>query len=180
MSDELLDRIRIAMRTVPDFPIDGIMFRDITPVLGEPGLLASIADRFARDIKELGWEPDAIIGPEARGFIFGPMIAERLGIGFVPVRKPGKLPASTIQVEYSLGYGSNVLEIHDDALQEGQKAIIVDDLLATGGTISACVKLCKQLGAEVTGAAFLIELEGLGAREAIAPVQAHALLSYPA
>tara|TARA_S200000501_G_scaffold253889_2_gene237936 strand:- start:139 stop:681 length:543 start_codon:yes stop_codon:yes gene_type:complete len=180
MDDDLLNRIRGTVRTVPDFPIEGIMFRDITPVLGEPGLLSSITDRFAEDLQKLGWEPEAIVGPEARGFIFGPLLAERLGCGFVPVRKPGKLPSSTRTVEYSLEYGSNTLEIHEDAIQPGQRIVIIDDLLATGGTISACTSLCEELGAEVLGALFLIELDGLGAREAIGPVKAHALLSYPA
>ena len=180
MDDDLLNKIRGTVRTVPDFPIEGIMFRDITPVLGEPGLLSSITDRFAEDLQKLGWEPEAIVGPEARGFIFGPLLAERLGCGFVPVRKPGKLPSSTRTAEYSLEYGSNTLEIHEDAIQHGQRIVIIDDLLATGGTISACTSLCEELGAEVLGALFLIELDGLGAREAIRPVKAHALLSYPA
>ena len=180
MDDDLLNRIRGTVRTVPDFPIEGIMFRDITPVLGEPGLLSSITDRFAEDLQKLGWEPEAVVGPEARGFIFGPLLSERIGCGFVPVRKPGKLPSSTRRVEYSLEYGSNALEIHEDAIQPGQRVVIIDDLLATGGTISACASLCEELGAEVLGALFLIELDGLGASEAIEPVKAHALLSYPA
>ena len=178
--DELLSRITDSVRTVPNFPIEGVMFRDITPILSEPGLASSITDRFVTDLHQLGWEPDLVVGPEARGFIFGPLIADRLGCGFVPVRKPGKLPSSTRRVEYSLEYGSNALEIHEDALKPGQRVVIVDDLLATGGTISACTRLCEGLGAEVLGALFLIELEGLGAREAIDPVNAHALLSYPA
>jgi len=180
MADELLERIRGAVRTVPDFPIAGIMFRDITPVLSEPGLMSSIADRFAQDLSNLNWKPNAVVGPEARGFIFGPILADRLGIGFVPIRKPGKLPASTRRVEYSLEYGTNTLEMHEDALTPGQQVIIVDDLLATGGTISACAQLCEDAGAQVLGALFLIELLGLGAREAIAPIQAHALLEFPA
>tara|TARA_B100001123_G_C14652509_1_gene766225 strand:- start:1 stop:543 length:543 start_codon:yes stop_codon:yes gene_type:complete len=180
LDDDLLSLIRDTIRTVPDFPIEGIMFRDISPVLSKAGLLTSVIDRLAKDVVEKGWVPDVVIGPEARGFIFGPMLAERLGTGFVPVRKPGKLPSSTIQIEYELEYGSNILEMHDDALEEGQKTLIADDLLATGGTISACADLCKKLGAKVTGAVFLIELEGLGARESIAPVEAHALISYPA
>ena len=178
--DELLSRITESVRTVPDFPIEGVMFRDITPVLGEPGLVSSITDRFVTDLKKLGWKPDSVVGPEARGFIFGPLLADRLGCGFVPIRKPGKLPSSTKRVDYSLEYGSNALEIHEDAIQPGQRVVIIDDLLATGGTISACARLCEELGAEVLGALFLIELVGLGAREAIEPVKAHALLSYPA
>ena len=180
MEDELLSRIKSTIRTVPDFPIEGVMFRDITPVLGEPGLVSSITDRFVADLQQLQWAPDVIVGPEARGFIFGPLLADRLGCGFVPVRKPGKLPAASRRVEYSLEYGSNSLEMHEDAIEPGQNAIIIDDLLATGGTISACARLCEESGANVLGALFVIELDGLGARENIAPVQAHSLVTYPA
>ena len=180
MSDDLTRRLKDAIRTVPDFPIEGVMFRDITPVLGEPGLVSSITDQFAEALQKLGWRPDVIVGPEARGFIFGPLLADRLGCGFVPVRKPGKLPAPSRRVEYSLEYGSNALEMHEDAIEPGQKAVIIDDLLATGGTISACASLCEQSGATVQGALFLIELDGLGAREEIAPVKAHSLVTYPA
>ena len=180
MSNDLTRRLKDAIRTVPDFPIEGVMFRDITPVLGEPGLVSSITDQFAEDLQKLGWRPDVIVGPEARGFIFGPLLADRLGCGFVPVRKPGKLPAPSRRVEYSLEYGSNALEMHEDALAPGQKAVIIDDLLATGGTISACASLCEQSVATVQGALFLIELDGLGARDEIAPVKAHSLVTYPA
>ena len=178
--DDLLSRITDSVRTVPDFPIEGIMFRDITPVLGKPGLVSSITDRFVSDLQRLHWDPEVIVGPEARGFIFGPLLADRLRCGFVPVRKPGKLPAPSRRVEYSLEYGSNVLEIHEDAIEPGQKVIIIDDLLATGGTITACAKLCEELGADVLGALFVIELEGLDARTKIAPVRAHSLITYPA
>ncbi|MDP6912745.1 MAG: adenine phosphoribosyltransferase [Candidatus Thalassarchaeaceae archaeon] len=180
MSNDLTRRLKDAIRTVPDFPIEGVMFRDITPVLGEPGLASSITDQFVEDLQQLGWRPDVIVGPEARGFIFGPLLADRLGCGFVPVRKPGKLPAPSRRVEYSLEYGSNALEMHEDAIEPGQKAVIIDDLLATGGTISACASLCEQSGATVQGALFLIELDGLGARDEIAPVKAHSLVTYPA
>ena len=180
MSNDLTRRLKDAIRTVPDFPIEGVMFRDITPVLGEPGLVSSITDQFVEDLQQLGWRPDVIVGPEARGFIFGPLLADRLGCGFVPVRKPGKLPAPTRRVEYSLEYGSNALEMHEDAIEPGQKVVIIDDLLATGGTISACESLCEQSGATVQGALFLIELDGLGARDEIAPVKAHSLVTYPA
>ena len=180
MSDELIERIGQTIRTIPDFPIEGIMFRDITPVLSEPGLLSLISDRFAEESRSNGWQPDAVIGPEARGFIFAPMLAERIGASFVPVRKPGKLPFETRSVEYELEYGSNTLEMHSDSLSQGDKVVIVDDLIATGGTISACVELCQGFGAEVLGALFLIELTGLGAREAISPIPVHALMEYPA
>ncbi len=180
MSDELLQSLRDAIRTVPDFPIKGIMFRDITPMLGDPGLLSGITERFAVDIGDLGWRPDVIVGPEARGFIFGPLLAIELGVGFVPVRKQGKLPASTRQVEYSLEYGTNVLEMHEDALSSGQRVVIIDDLLATGGTVSACVELCEEAGAEVVGSLSVIELVGLGARGRLDPVPVHTLVEFPA
>ncbi len=180
MSDELLEALRGAIRTVPNFPLEGIMFRDITPVIGDPGLMSGITKRFARDLKGLGWRPDAVVGPEARGFIFGPLLADSLSIPFVPIRKPGKLPADTISAEYNLEYGSNILEMHTDALISGQRVVIVDDLLATGGTVGACAELCDAQGAEVVGALFVIELTGLGAREALSSVPVHALVEFPA
>tara|TARA_B100000749_G_C18248843_1_gene391474 strand:+ start:70 stop:612 length:543 start_codon:yes stop_codon:yes gene_type:complete len=180
MSDELLQSLRGAIRTVPDFPQEGIMFRDITPVLSNPGLMSAITDLFAHDMEDLGWRPEAVVGPEARGFIFGPLLANHLGIAFIPVRKPGKLPADTIHAEYNLEYGSNTLEMHADALRPGQKVVIVDDLLATGGTVGACIELCTAQGAEVLGSLFVIELSGLGARKALSPVPIHALIEFPA
>ena len=180
MSDELLQSLRGAIRTVPDFPLEGIMFRDITPVLSDPGLMSGIIKRFSDDLEGLGWRPEAVVGPEARGFIFGPLLADTLNIPFIPVRKPGKLPADTISVEYSLEYGTNALEMHTDALSTGQRAVIVDDLLATGGTVGACVELCDALGAEVVGTLFVIELSGLGARETLSPIPVHALVDFPA
>ena len=180
MSDELLQSLRDAIHTVPDFPIEGIMFRDITPVLGDPGLLAGITKRFAADMGDLGWRPDAVVGPEARGFIFGPLLATELGVGFVPVRKQGKLPAPTRQAEYSLEYGTNILEMHEDALSPGQRVVVIDDLLATGGTVSACVGLCEEAGAEVIGSLSVIELVGLDARARLEPVPVHTLIEFPA
>ena len=180
MSGNALSLIEKSIRTVPDFPFEGITFRDISPVLAEPGLLTIITDLFVSNLKELDWTPDAIVGPEARGFIFGPLLAERLGKAFIPIRKPNKLPHKTINVEYSLEYGTNTLEIHEDALKRGQKVIIIDDLLATGGTISACAELCQKLGAEILGSLFLIELIGLDARKNLSPIEVHSLLQYPA
>ena len=156
------------------------MFRDITPVLGDPDLMSGITNRFASDLESLGWRPEAVVGPEARGFIFGPLLADCLNLPFIPVRKPGKLPAETIRAEYSLEYGSNTLEMHTDALSSGQKVVIVDDLLATGGTVGACAELCAVQDAEVIGSLFVIELTGLGAREALSPLPVHALLEFPA
>ena len=180
MSDELLQSLRSTICTVPDFPIEGIMFRDITPVLSDPGLMSGIIDRFAQEMEGRGWRPEAVVGPEARGFIFGPLLAARLGISFVPVRKPGKLPYDAYSVEYDLEYGSNTLEMHVDSLHEGQNVVIIDDLLATGGTVAACVELCQRAGANPIASLFVIELEGLGARELLNSIPIHALIEFPA
>ena len=179
MEDDIIDSLYGAIRTVPDFPIKGIMFRDITPVLADGELLTSLVDRMVMDMDALGWQPTHIAGPESRGFIFGSMVADRLGVGFVPVRKPGKLPYQVASAEYALEYGTNTLEIHTDAIKQGDRVVIVDDLLATGGTVAATVGLCRGLGASVEGAMFLIELEGLGGSAKIG-VDAHSLLTFPA
>ena len=156
------------------------MFRDITPVLSDPGLMSGIIDRFVQDMEGRGWRPEAVVGPEARGFIFGPLLAARLGISFVPIRKPGKLPYDAYSVEYDLEYGSNTLEMHVDSLHDGQNVVIIDDLLATGGTVAACVELCQRAGANPIASLFVIELEGLGARELLHPLPVRALVEYPA
>ena len=179
MSDNFLLRLRDTVRTVPDFPIEGIMFRDITPVLADGTLLSDAVERMVSDLDSLGWKPTHIVGPESRGFIFGSMVALRLGIGFIPVRKPGKLPHEIERVEYSLEYGENVLEIHKDALTEGDRIVIVDDLLATGGTVAASVRLCESTGASVIGGLFMIELDGLNGT-INAGIDTHSLLNYPA
>ena len=147
MEDDIIDTLYGAIRTVPDFPIEGIMFRDITPVLADGELLTSLVDRMVMDMDALGWQPTHIAGPESRGFIFGSMVADRLGVGFVPVRKPGKLPYQVASAEYALEYGTNTLEIHTDAIKQGDRVVILDDLLATGGTVAAAVGLCRGLGA---------------------------------
>ena len=179
MEDDIIDTLYGAIRTVPDFPIEGIMFRDITPVLADGELLTSLVDRMVMDMDALGWQPTHIAGPESRGFIFGSMVADRLGVGFVPVRKPGKLPYQVASAEYALEYGTNTLEIHTDAIKQGDRVVILDALLATGGTVAATVGLCRGLGASVEGAMFLIELEGLGGSAKIG-VDAHSLLTFPA
>ena len=179
MSDNFHFRLRDTVRTVPNFPIEGIMFRDITPVLADGTLLSDVVDRMVSDLDSLGWKPTHIVGPESRGFIFGSMVALRLGIGFIPVRKPGKLPHEIERVEYSLEYGENVLEIHKDALTEGDRVVIVDDLLATGGTVAASVRLCESTGASVIGGLFMIELDGLNGT-INAGIDTHSLLNYPA
>ncbi len=147
------------IRDVPDFPVEGILFKDITTLIKQPGAFAEAVDRMAAPFADSC--VDVVVAIESRGFIFGAPIAYQLGAGFAPVRKQGKLPADTIRAEYSLEYGSNVLEIHKDAVQPGQRVLVVDDLLATGGTAKATVELVEKLGGEVVGVAFLIELEFL-------------------
>ena len=142
--------------SIVDFPKEGIIFRDITSFIGHGEAFRASIKEFAEFAKEKG--ADVIVGPESRGFIFGAPVAAELGIGFVPVRKPGKLPREVISCSYDLEYGSNTIEIHKDAIQKGQKVVIIDDLLATGGTTEATVKLIEELGGVVVGIAYLIEL----------------------
>ncbi len=156
------EQLAAKIRTIPDFPKPGIVFRDITTLLRDPEGYAAAIDAMSAPIR--AWKPDIIVGIESRGFIFGAPIARDLGIGFVPVRKLGKLPADTISVEYDLEYGKNVLEIHRDALKAGERVVIVDDVLATGGTVAGTVRLVEQLGAQVVGISFLAELPALGGR----------------
>ncbi len=158
--------------SIPDFPTEGIMFRDVTPIMADAEAFREATHRlaaYARSVKA-----DLIIGPESRGFIFGCPVAYELGLGFVPVRKPGKLPRETISCEYELEYGKNVLHMHKDAVKPGQRVVIIDDLLATGGTAKATAKMVEQLGGIVAGFAFIIELEGLPGREVLAGYDVHA------
>ena len=148
--------------SVPNFPIEGILFRDITPLIEDGQAFKSACEDIAKYAKEKG--ADVICGPESRGFIFGTPVATMLGVGFVPIRKPGKLPRKTIEESYDLEYGKNTLAMHADSIKPGQKVVIVDDLLATGGTIRAAINLIEKLGGVVVGLAFLIELEDLEAR----------------
>src|SRR5215467_30537 len=164
------------IREVPDFPKKGILFYDITTLLKDRVGYATLIDALAEYY--IAKEIDLVLGMEARGFIFGPALAYRLNAGFVPVRKPGKLPAATTRVEYDLEYGSNVLEIHKDAIQKGQRVIIVDDLLATGGTAEATAKLAKSLGAEIAGLGFVVELDFLHGREKLKQYDVFSLLHY--
>src|SRR5436305_15080105 len=150
------------IREVPDFPIKGILFRDITTLLQDGEAFRAAIDELAARVADL--EVDVVVGMESRGFIFAAPLAYKLGVGFVPVRKLGKLPCETVRVEYDLEYGSNTLEMHRDAIRPGQRVLIVDDLLATGGTVGATIKLVEELGGQVVGAAFLIELTDLGGR----------------
>jgi adenine phosphoribosyltransferase len=154
------------IRDVPDFPKAGILFKDITTLLKDGPAFRAAIDRLVERCKPLGAE--VVVGMESRGFIFGTPIAYLLGVGFVPVRKLGKLPAPSISVEYDLEYGTNVLEIHRDAIQPGQRVLVVDDLLATGGTVEGTIDLVEQLGGEIVGTAFLVELTFLNGRERLA------------
>ena len=164
------------IRDIPDFPKPGIMFRDITPLLAAPLAFREAIRCFADNYRN--HEIDVIIAAEARGFIFAAPLALELGIAFVPVRKPGKLPHETHTLEYDLEYGTDKLEIHVDGIESGQKVLIVDDLLATGGTVDACCKLVERADAEIVSCAFLIELRGLGGAERVAPRDTFALLHY--
>ena len=157
-------RLAAMVRAVPDFPKEGILFRDITPVLADPeGILLALELQLAG--VEVIHPVDAVVGVESRGFLFGTLLAQQLGCGFVPVRKPGKLPAETVEIRYALEYGEDALQIHKDALAPGARVLVVDDLLATGGTAAAAVGLVRALGAEVVACSFLIELAFLGGRE---------------
>jgi adenine phosphoribosyltransferase len=164
------------IREVPDFPKKGILFYDITTLLKDKLGFATLIDALAEHY--IPQHIDLILGMEARGFIFGPALAYRLNAGFVPVRKRGKLPAATESYEYALEYGTSVLEIHKDAIQKGQRVIIVDDLLATGGTAEATTKLASSLGAELVGLGFVVELDFLKGRERLKPYNVFSLLHY--
>jgi len=164
------------IREVPDFPKKGILFYDITTLLKDKVGLATLIDALAEQY--IDKKVDLVLGMEARGFIFAPALAYRLNAGFVPVRKPGKLPAATERYDYALEYGTNTLEIHKDAIQKGQRVIIVDDLLATGGTAEATAKLATSLGAEISGLGFVVELDFLNGREKLKPYDVFSLLRY--
>jgi adenine phosphoribosyltransferase len=164
------------IREIPDFPKKGILFYDITTLLKDKLGFASLIDALSEHY--LKKDIDLILGMEARGFIFGPALAYRLNAGFVPVRKPGKLPAETAKVSYDLEYGSNTLEIHKDAIEKGQRVIIVDDLLATGGTAAATVQLAKSLGGDVCGLGFVVELDFLNGRDKLKDCDVFSLLHY--
>ncbi len=170
------DQLKNLIREVPGFPKPGILFYDITTLLKDKVGFARLIDALSEHY--IGKEIDLVLGMEARGFIFGPALSYRLNAGFVPVRKPGKLPAATVKVSYELEYGSNTLEIHRDAIEKGQRVLIVDDLLATGGTAVATAKLASGLGAEIAGLAFVVELDFLKGREKLAGYNVFSLLHY--
>lgn len=168
--------LRALIRDVPDFPKPGILFRDVTPLLGNGPALRACIRQLAERLAPA--RPQAIAGIESRGFIFGAAVAAELGVGFVPIRKPGKLPHKTRRESYALEYGTDAIEIHDDAVVAGSRVGLVDDLLATGGTAGAAVKLLRALDADVVGAAFVIELAFLAGRDRLASVPCHVLITY--
>ena len=168
--------LKALIRDVPDFPQPGILFRDITPLLGDPDALRATLDGLAAAVEPM--RPDCIVGIESRGFIFGAPMAARLNLPFVPVRKPGKLPAARMSVEYSLEYGQSRLDIHEDAMARGARAVIIDDLLATGGTALAAAKLVEMIGGTVAGFVFVIELQSLLGRPRLGAYPVEALVIY--
>lgn len=170
------EHLKKLIREVPDFPKKGILFYDITTLLKDRVGFATLIDALSEHY--LNSQIDTVLAIEARGFIFGPALAYRLNAGFVPIRKPGKLPAETVKWSYELEYGLDTLEIHKDAIRPGQKVIIVDDLLATGGTANACVQLAKSLGAEIAGMGFVVELDFLNGRKKFEGTEVFSLLHY--
>jgi adenine phosphoribosyltransferase len=171
-----MDNLKSKIRNVPDFPKAGILFYDITTLLQDPVGFHAAVDSLVTPF--IGQGIDMVVGIESRGFIFGAVVADRLNAGFSPVRKPGKLPSSTMRATYDLEYGSDSLEIHDDAIKSGQRVLIVDDLLATGGTARAACDLVERLGGKVHALAFLIELVELNGREKLAGHTLHTVLKY--
>lgn len=171
-----MDNLKDRIRSVPDFPKAGILFYDITTLLQDAAGFRAAMDSLALPFHDQGI--DVVVGIESRGFIFGAVVADRIGAGFIPVRKPGKLPAKTVKATYALEYGSDSLEMHEDAIRSGQRVLIVDDLLATGGTARATTELVKGMGGRVHALAFLIELEALNGRQKLAGEQIHTVLKY--
>lgn len=171
-----MDNLKKLIREVPDWPKKGILFYDITTLLKDATGLHDLIDAIGAHY--VSQQIDLVLGVEARGFIFAPAIAYRLNAGFVPVRKPGKLPAECTRLSYALEYGSDTLEIHKDAIQPGQRVLIVDDLLATGGTAAACVEMVRGLGGEVVGTAFAVELTFLSGRKRLEGVDVFSVLEY--
>lgn len=171
-----MKKVEDYVRSIPDFPEKGIIFRDITSVIQSPEGLKLAIDGINESLKDVDY--DVVVGPESRGFIFGVPVAYANGKGFVPVRKKGRLPCETISEDYSLEYGTATIEMHKDAIVPGQKVVIVDDLIATGGTTEAIIKLIERLGGEVVKIVFLIELEGLNGREKLAGYDVDSVIKY--
>jgi adenine phosphoribosyltransferase len=171
-----VDDLKAKIRDVPDFPEPGIVFKDIMPLLGDPASLADATDLIAEWAEPR--KPDVILGAEARGFILGAAVAYKLGCGFVAARRPGKLPWKTVSASYALEYGENSLELHADAIASGQRVLVHDDVLATGGTAKAICDLAEQLGGEIVGVAFVIELDFLEGRTQLEGHDVHSLIRY--
>lgn len=171
-----MERLKNKIRNIPDFPKPGIQFKDITPLVQDPAALRLTVHQLLYPF--LGERLTAVVGMEARGFIFGSLVAWELGVGFVPLRKPGKLPYEVQAASYDLEYGSAGLEVHVDALGTGDRVLLIDDLLATGGTAAASCRLIEGLGAALAGCAFVIELDELGGRGRLAPYRVHSLVHY--
>lgn len=174
--DERIPMLRASVRDVPDFPKPGIVFKDLTPLLADPKAFTACLDLFAE--RWAGERVDSIVGIESRGFIFGAALAARMTASFVPARKPGKLPRAVERVEYALEYGTDCLEMHADALREGERVLIIDDVIATGGTAAAAVELARRQRAEVLGCGFVIELGFLGGRAKLGGVPVLSILEY--
>lgn len=171
-----MNELAALIRDIPDFPEPGVVFKDITPVLADPDAMAALVDALAEPFLDAG--VTKVAGIEARGFTLAAPVAHRLGAGFIPVRKPGKLPFTTIREEYALEYGTDALEVHTDAVTAGEKVLIVDDVIATGGTAAAAIRLLKGIGADVVGFAVFIELVFLNGSELLDGVPLHALVKY--
>lgn len=171
-----MERLKAKIRDIPDFPKPGILFKDITPLVKDPASLRLVVHHLLHPF--LGQEITAVAGMEARGFIFGSLVAWELGVGFVPLRKPGKLPYDVQTVSYDLEYGSATLEVHIDALGVGDRVLLIDDLLATGGTAKASCELVESLGAEIVACGFVVELDELGGREKLRRWPVHSLLHF--
>lgn len=176
MSDDRLSLLRARIRNVPDFPSKGILFKDITPLLADVEAFRTSIQLMVEQLD--GESVSAVVGIESRGFMFGAALADKLGVGFVPVRKPGKLPAPTYRAEYDLEYGSDAVEIHQDALKPGDRVVVVDDLIATGGTAKATYELVERCGAEVAAFVFMINLTELGGIEKLPPSRVITIVDY--
>ncbi len=168
--------IKATIRSIPDWPIKGVIFRDLTTLMQSPEALRASCDQLYERYRDMSI--DKIVGIDARGFVFGAVLAYKLGVGFIPVRKKGKLPCKTIEASYSLEYGEGTLEVHEDGINPGEKVVIVDDLIATGGTVGATVKLVKELGGDLVECAFVVELPDLKGRDQIPGVKVFALCEF--
>jgi adenine phosphoribosyltransferase len=176
MDVQRIDDLKAAIREIPDWPKKGILFYDVTTLLKQPRCFRDTIDALIEPYK--GKRVDLVLGMEARGFIFAPTVAYALNAGFIPVRKPGKLPAAKFRAEYQLEYGTDCLEVHQDAIQPGQRVLIVDDLIATGGTALAVAGLAEKMGSQVLGLAFVVELTFLNGRDKLTKYDVHSLLKY--